>query len=67
MIREYIQQILLESFAEELQSVDTGRQAKQIFGKYVDQNEFKKGILVHWVGTSAKLKKIIKWTPHLVS
>lgn len=60
MIREFIREILIETFHEDLQNAETGREAKQIFSQYVDQNEFKKGMLVHWVGTPAKLKKIIE-------
>ena len=49
-LRQLIRQILLEGFAEDLQNVKSGREAKKVFSKYVDQDYFRIGTLVHWVG-----------------
>lgn len=58
-LRKVIRNILLETFEDELSTVKDGREAKQVFAKYVDQSEFDKGVLVHWVGSTANLKKIL--------
>lgn len=45
-----VRKILLEGFSEDLAKVSSGKEAKQVFSKYVDQDYFRKGTLVHWVG-----------------
>lgn len=50
IIRQMVRKILLEGFAEDLAKVSSGKEAKQVFSKHVDQNYFRKGTLVHWVG-----------------
>lgn len=55
-LRQLIRQILVEGFAEDLQNVKSGREAKQVFSKYVDQDYFRKGTLVHWVGPGFDLE-----------
>ena len=59
LIRRMVRNILIEGLADDLKTVSTGREAKQAFAKYVDQEEFKKGTIVHWVGSTRALKKII--------
>ena len=59
LIRTMVRNILLEGLADDLANVTTGREAKQMFAKYVDQDEFKKGTIVHWVGSTRALKKIL--------
>ena len=58
-LRRYVRQLILEGFAEELATVTTGREAKQAFAKHVDQEAFKSGHIVHWAGSTRKLKKIL--------
>ena len=48
--RRLVRRMILETLADDLSGVTSGREAKQIFAKYVDQSEFEKGALVHWVG-----------------
>lgn len=59
LIRRLIRNILEEGLADDLAKVSSGREAKQVFAKYVDQEEFKKGMLVHWVGSTSALKKVL--------
>ena len=59
LIRRMVRNILIEGLADDLKTVTTGREAKKVFAKYVDQNEFKKGLMVHWVGSTRALKKIL--------
>ena len=59
-IRQVVRSILIESLADDLAASSTGREAKQAFAKHVDQKEFKKGTIVHWVGTTSNLKKMIE-------
>jgi len=58
-IRRLVRNLILESLADDLASVSSGRGAKKKFAEYVDQEEFKKGTIVHWVGSTSNLKKII--------
>ena len=60
LIRRMVRNILLEGLADDLANVTTGREAKKVFAKYVDQAEFEKGAMVHWVGSTRKLKKILE-------
>ena len=60
LIRQMVRSILIESLQDDLANVTTGREAKQMFAKYVDQSEFEKGTLVHWVGSTSNLKKILE-------
>ena len=58
-LRLLIRNILIEGFAEDLATVSTGREAKRVFAKYVNQDDFKDGRIVHWTGTTRNLKKIL--------
>ena len=61
LIRKMVRSILFESLADDLATVSTGRQAKQMFAKHVDQAQFReRGYIVHWVGSTRALKKIIE-------
>lgn len=60
LIRRMVRRILIEGLKDDLANVSTGREAKQMFAKYVDQDEFKKGALVHWVGSTRNLRKILE-------
>jgi len=60
MIRKLIRSLILETFTEDMQNVTSGKEAKQAFAKYVDQNEFKNGILVHWVGGTKELANFLE-------
>ena len=58
LIRKLIRNILVENLTDDLATVSTGREAKQMFAKYVDQSQFRdRGYLVHWVGSIRKLNK----------
>ena len=67
-IRKYIRRLLIEqidkdlqtAFYEEMQGVTSGREAKKVFAKYVDQDYFAGGTMVHWVGSVGKVKKFIQ-------
>ncbi len=59
-LRSLVRQLILESLSDDLASVSSGRDAKKKFAQHVDQEEFKKGTIVHWVGSTANLKKIIE-------
>lgn len=60
-IRKLVRNILIEGLQDDLATVSTGRQAKQMFAKHVDQAQFKEhGTIVHWVGSTRALKKIIE-------
>lgn len=43
LIRRLVRSILVETFAKELATASTGREAKQAFAKHVNQAEFKMG------------------------
>ena len=61
LIRKMVRRILFEGLADDLATVSTGRQAKQMFAKHVDQAQFREqGYIVHWVGSTRALKKIIE-------
>lgn len=60
ILRQVIRKLLKETFEEDMTSVESGRGAKQAFSKYVDQKEFKKGTLVHWVGGTKELAKFLE-------
>ncbi len=59
-VRRLVRQLILEGLSDDLATVTSGRDAKKKFAQYVDQNEFKKGTIVHWVGSTRALKKIIE-------
>ena len=61
LIRKMVRRIIFEGLADDLAGVSTGRQAKQMFAKHVDQAQFReRGYIVHWVGSTSALKKIIE-------
>jgi len=61
LIRRLVRSILTESLQDDLAMVTTGREAKQMFAKHVDQAQFReRGTIVHWVGSTRALKKIIE-------
>lgn len=61
LIRQLVRSIIVEGLQDDLATVSTGRQAKQMFAKHVDQAQFKEhGTIVHWVGSTRALKKIIE-------
>ncbi len=71
-IRTYIRNLLMEqidkdlqaAFFKEMEGVTSGREAKKVFAKYVDQEYFQDGTLIHWVGSVAKVKKFINNPSH---
>ena len=57
-LRQYIK-LILEDFAADIQTAKSSREAKQIFAKYVKQDYFKQGTIIHWTGTTKKLDKML--------
>ena len=58
-VRQLIRKLILEGLSDDLATVSSGREAKKKFALHVDQKEFKKGVIVHWVGSTGALKKIL--------